>query len=166
MSEQQSSAVESDPNAQTPTDTEPDAQLLRVLADLDNLRKRYERQLASEAAAERARVVSMWLPVVDDLERALQHVDGSSDTVAEGVRAVRDHALAVLKRLGFARFDDLGRRFDPTRDEAVASVDVDAPAGRIVDVVSPGYLDGDDVLRPARVVVARAPSASAEPAPR
>jgi molecular chaperone GrpE len=142
--------------------SEPDPQLLRALADLDNLRKRYERQLATASRAERARVTSLWLPVVDDLERALQHTDdgdgdGGGGPMAEGLRAVYEHAVSVLAGLGFVRFDDVGRPFDPVRDEAVGAVDADAPPGRIVATVRPGYQDGDQVIRPARVVVARAP---------
>jgi len=136
--------------------SEPDPQLLRALADLDNLRKRYERQLASASQAERARVTSLWLPVVDDLERALQHTDGDLGALVEGVRAVYEHALSLLARLGFDRFDDVGQPFDPARHEAVGAIDADAPPGTIVATVRPGYAHGDDVLRPAHVVVARA----------
>jgi molecular chaperone GrpE len=136
---------------------EPDPQLLRVLADLDNLRKRYERRLAAEAAAERARVVASWLPIVDDLERALEQGEGGAPTGAlgEGLRAVYEQALAVLDRLGFARFDDIGRTFDPARHEAVATVATDEAPGTVTAAVRPGYETPDEVLRPARVVVAR-----------
>jgi molecular chaperone GrpE len=137
--------------------SEPDPQLLRALADLDNLRKRYERELASAAEAERKRVTSSWLAVVDDLERALAFADGNSGPLAEGVRAVYEHAISLLVRLGFHRFDDHGEPFDPVRHEAVGAIEADAPPGRIVATVRPGYERGDEVLRPARVVVARKP---------
>src|SRR5437016_8176476 len=136
--------------------SEPDPQLLRALADLDNLRKRYERQLASASEAERARVTSLWLPVVDDLERALQHSEGEAGPILEGVRAVYDHAISLLARLGFDRFEDVGQPFDPARHEAVGAIEADAPPGRLVAAVRPGYEDVDQVIRPARVVVARA----------
>jgi molecular chaperone GrpE len=146
------------PPAADAVQSEPDPQLLRALADLDNLRKRYERQLATASRAERARVTSLWLPVIDDLERALQHSDGGENgAMAEGLRAVYEHAVSVLAGLGFVRFDDMGRPFDPARHEAVGAIDADAPPGRIVALVRPGYEDGDEVIRPARVVVARAP---------
>jgi molecular chaperone GrpE len=134
---------------------EPDPQLLRALADLDNLRKRYERQLASASRAERERVTSLWLPVVDDLERALQHSD-EGGPMAEGLRAVYEHAISLLARLGFGRFEDVGQPFDPARHEAIGAIDADAPPGSIVAAVRPGYEDADQVIRPARVVVARA----------
>ncbi|MBV8950626.1 MAG: nucleotide exchange factor GrpE [Actinobacteria bacterium] len=143
---------------------EPDAvaarleeQLTRALADLDNLRKRYARELARERADERARTAAEWLPVVDNLELALQHADAADRALVEGIRAVREQALAVLERLGFPRFDDIGRAFDPMRDEAVSTVEADAPERTIVAAVRPGYGTDESILRPAGVVVARSP---------
>jgi molecular chaperone GrpE len=135
-----------------------DGRLLRAMADLDNLRKRFQREVAREREAERLRSAAEWVPVVDDLDRAIDHAaaDGSApDTFTEGLRAVRDHAVAVLERLGFPRFEDLGERFDPSRHEAVGTVEADAPAGTVVAVVRPGYGTPETVLRPAAVVVAR-----------
>jgi molecular chaperone GrpE len=153
MAEPQASETDEATDAER-TGAEPDPQLLRALADLDNLRKRYERQLALASQAERARVISLWLPVVDDLERALEHADGGP--MAEGLRAVYEHAISLLERLGYTRFDDVGKPFDPARHEAVGAIDADAPPSSIVAVVQPGYERMDEVLRPARVVVARA----------
>ncbi|HEY6596178.1 MAG TPA: nucleotide exchange factor GrpE, partial [Asanoa sp.] len=65
----------------------------RALADLDNLRKRFARELTMERGAERARVAAQGLPVIDNLERALEHASTADDPVVEGVRAVRDQAL-------------------------------------------------------------------------
>lgn len=133
--------------------------LRRALADLDNLRKRYEREVARERLTERMLVARQWLPVVDDLERALEHLaagdDGDRRAVIEGLRVVRDRALAVLAQLGFPRFDAMGTLFDPARHEAVSVVDSDARPGTVVGTIRPGYGAGDDVLRPAGVVVAR-----------
>jgi molecular chaperone GrpE len=146
--------------APLPTDSlldESHARLLRALADADNQRKRYERRLAKEAESERRRVVGMWLPIVDDLERALVHADESEGALSDGLRFVYDHALEVLGRLGFTRFDDVGRPFDPTRDEASGAIDADEPPGTVIATVRPGYESADDVLRPARVIVARPP---------
>src|SRR5215218_11113509 len=129
----------------------------RALADLDNLRKRYARELDRERAAERARVAAQWLPVVDDLDRALAHADEDPSAVLEGVRAVRDHATAVLARLGYPRFEEVGVPFDPARHEAVQAVaDADAPPGTVVAVLRPGYGREDHWLRPAAVAVATA----------
>jgi molecular chaperone GrpE len=134
-----------------------DEQLLRALADLDNLRKRFDREVARERSSQRARVTAEWLPVVDDLERVLEHAQADPSTLVEGVRAVYEQAISVLDRLGFPRFDAVGDHFDPQRHEAVSVADADAPAGTVVATVRPGYGTDEDVLRPAAVVVARPP---------
>ncbi|MEZ0074148.1 nucleotide exchange factor GrpE [Planotetraspora sp. GP83] len=129
---------------------------LRAVAELDNLRKRTARDIARQRLDERARVAAEWLPVIDNLELALRHADADADpgAVIEGVRAVRDQAVAVLARLGFPHVEDLGTRFDPARHEAVSMVEgPEAEPGTVVAVVRPGYGDGPDQLRPASVVV-------------
>lgn len=149
------------PREDTETGADTDARLeelhdrwLRATAELDNLRKRMARDLARQRLDERARVAAEWLPVVDNLELALRHADGDTGAVIEGVRAVRDQAVAVLARLGFPRVEDLGARFDPARHEAVSTVeDPEAEPGTVVAVVRPGYGEGPDQLRPASVVV-------------
>jgi molecular chaperone GrpE len=149
-----SPAADAEVEHRTPDDLDP--RVLRALADLDNVRKRYERRLATAALDERRRVLSMWLPVVDDLERALQYSDGDPSRVVAGVRSVYEHALAVLARLGLERFEDVGEQFDPERHEAVGAVDSDAAPGSIVAAAQAGYTSEGTTLRPARVVVARA----------
>lgn len=130
----------------------------RALADLDNLRKRYERDSATHRARERAQVAAAWLPVVDHLELALAHATASPTSIIDGVRGVRDQALAVLSGLGFPRRDDVGTTFDPARHEAVAATPTHAvPAGTVLEVVRPGYGEGEQQLRPAAVVVAARP---------
>jgi molecular chaperone GrpE (heat shock protein) len=94
-------------------------------------------------------VAAEWLPVVDNLERALEHPDSDSTALISGVRAVPDQALGVLTRLGFPRFEDIGLRFDPTRHEAVTTVESDADS--TVGAVWPGYESAEGVLRPAGV---------------
>ncbi|MGY1836343.1 nucleotide exchange factor GrpE [Blastococcus sp. SYSU DS0510] len=131
----------------------------RALADLDNLRKRYERESATQRARERAQVAAAWLPVVDHLELALAHATASPASIIDGVRGVRDQALAVLSGLGFPRRDDVGTTFDPARHEAVAATPTHAaPAGTVLEVVRPGYGEGEQQLRPAAVVVAAGPT--------
>jgi len=127
----------------------------RALADLDNLRKRYARELDRERSAERAKVAGSWLPVLDNLERALEHAGGEPDGLLEGLRSVRDQAVAVLAGLGYPRHEEVGMPFDPSRHEAVGVVhDADAAPGTVVRVVRPGYGEGERQLRPAAVAVA------------
>jgi molecular chaperone GrpE len=129
--------------------------LRRALADLDNVRKRHARELDRERAVERGRVASAWLPVLDNLERALKHADADPQTVVAGVRAVRDQALAVLAGLGYPRHDEVGVPFDPVKHEVVTVVDEpNAPPGTVVQVLRPGYGDAERQLRPGAVAVA------------
>jgi molecular chaperone GrpE len=130
---------------------------LRALAEADNVRKRCAAQVQRAQAEARAQVARQWLPVVDNLDRALEHAAADPRTIIEGIRAVRQQALGVLGSLGYPRRDDTGAMFDPARHEAIASrADPGAPAGSVVQVVLPGYGEGDHQLRPAQVVVAKA----------
>jgi molecular chaperone GrpE len=141
--------VESDPVAEL------EDRLRRALADAENARKRCERLVADARTDERARVASEWLPIVDNLERALEHAGAEAGAVIDGVRAVRDQAVALLRSLGFPRHDETDVPFDPQLHEAVSVVpDGDAPAGTVVHVVRAGYGEGTRQLRPAAVVVA------------
>ncbi len=126
----------------------------RAVAELDNFRKRVARERAADRYDERSRVAARWLPVIDNLDLALGHAEGEQTAILEGIRAVREQALAVLADLGFARREDLGQMFDPARHEAVGTaVDDEAPAGTVVHVARPGYGPDERVLRPASVVV-------------
>jgi molecular chaperone GrpE len=129
--------------------------LRRALADLDNLRKRYARELDRERVAASDRVVAAWLPVLDNLDRALSHADADPSTILEGVRAVREQALAVLASLGFSRQDEVGVPFDPVRHEVVNVVEnAEAEPGTVVRVLRPGYGAAERQLRPGAVTVA------------
>ena len=128
----------------------------RALADADNIRKRHAREVEQLRGQERALVAREWLPVLDSLDRALEHAGADPGAVIEGVRAVRDQALDVLARLGYPRRDDLGQPFDPARHDAIGTRPApDAPPGTVVEVARPAYGDGDHQLRPALVVVAQ-----------
>lgn len=128
----------------------------RALADLDNLRKRHARELERERTVERSRTAAAFLPVLDNLELALSHADADSGAVVEGIRAVRDQAVNVLELLGYPRHAETGMAFDPARHEVVSVVDdPDVEPGTVVQVLRPGYGDGDRQLRPATVTVAK-----------
>jgi molecular chaperone GrpE len=128
----------------------------RALADLDNYRKRTARMLDHERAEERARTSAAWLPVLDDLERALEHADAEPGAVIEGVRSVLDQAREVIARLGYPRRDDEGAPFDPALHEAVSTIAQPGSAeGTVVRVLRPGYGADQKQLRPAQVVVAK-----------
>jgi molecular chaperone GrpE len=127
----------------------------RAVADLENLRRRMAAEVDRERAYERNRSASALLPIVDNLDLALEHAAADPRSLIQGLLAVRDQAVNALAMLGFPRRDDLGVSFDPSRHEAVgADPGADAVPGTVVAVVRPGYGEGDRQLRPAAVVVA------------
>jgi molecular chaperone GrpE len=135
--------------------TEMEDRWRRAVAEIDNQRKRIARDIEHRRGEEQSRAAAQWLPVLDNLDLALQHAEADPTSIVEGVRAVRDQALAVLSGLGFPRReDDQGAPFDPALHEAVAAVPDAEREGRVLQVVRPGYGAGDHQLRPASVVVA------------
>jgi molecular chaperone GrpE len=129
----------------------------RAMADFDNLNKRFHREITRERGDERDQVAARLLPVIDNLELAVAHAGADPDTLIEGVRAVRDQAIAVLGQLGFNRGDEVGVPFDPIRHEVVATEpDAETAPGTVVRVLRPGYGNEEHQLRPAAVVVATA----------
>ena len=159
MSEQQ--ATQPDPVEGPGEDTaariaELDDRWRRTAAELDNFRKRCAQELMRAKDEERARTAASWLPVLDNLERALDHASSSDhDQLVEGLRAVQQQALSVLADLGYPRREDTGKAFDPAVHEAVGTVaDQELVPGTIASVIRPGYGANGEVLRPAAVVVA------------
>src|SRR4051812_16461222 len=132
----------------------------RALADLDNLRKRYARELERERHTEREKVTSAFLPILDNIDRALEHAGADPRSIVAGVHALREQALAVVAGLGFRREDEPGVPFDPTRHEVVGVVDpgdTGVAPGAVAQVLRPGYGAPGHQLRPATVTVAQRP---------
>jgi molecular chaperone GrpE len=132
---------------------------LRAAADLENVRKRARRDVAAAEARGIARLARELLPALDNFERALAAAEAQPENrdhhLTDGIRLVQTELLAALARVGIEPDSPKGERFDPHRHEAVAQQPVDgAEAGTIVEVYSAGYTYGEDVLRPAKVVVA------------
>lgn len=133
-----------------------DGEWRRALADADNLRKRFARDIERVRAQERAEAARAWLAVVDNLDRAVEHAQADPQAIIEGVRAIRDQADKTMADLGFARRDDTGQPFDPARHEAVgARSGTGAQPGTVVQVLRPAYGTGERQLRPAQVLVAK-----------
>jgi len=141
---------------------------LRASADMDNLRKRARRDVGAAEARGIGRLARELLPALDNLERALQAAEADPDRSAaptqgagfgdhamtKGIRLVQAEFVGALTRAGIAIEDPMGWPFDPHRHEALAQAPVEGtPAGVVVEVYQPGYVLGDAVLRPARVVV-------------
>jgi molecular chaperone GrpE len=125
----------------------------RAQADFENYRKRAAKEAAN--AGERAKIGLLrdFLPVLDNLERALESADQEA-ALAEGVRLVHSELVNVLKRNGVEPIEAEGRQFDPTVHEAMSTMAQDGTEpGTVLHVVEKGYRLNDTVIRPARVVV-------------
>ncbi len=131
---------------------------LRTAADFDNFRKRTRREIEDARRSGREDLLRVLLPVFDNLERALQSAQRSSDVkaMAEGLKMVDRQFVDALGREGIARVPTVGHPFDPTVHEAIQQVESgDHVPGTILAEVQPGYTQGDRLLRAAMVVVAK-----------
>ncbi len=129
--------------------------LKRVAAEFENYRKRVARDQPSLAARAHERIVKELLPVLDDLERALEAASEHQEAkLEEGVRLVHRELQEALAKEGLEEIETNGR-FDPHVHEALLSQPSEQDDGAILEVLQKGYRLGDRVLRPARVVVAQ-----------
>jgi molecular chaperone GrpE len=129
--------------------------LQRVAAEFENYRKRVARDQQSLAARAHERLVKELLPVLDDLERALQAASEHQEAkLEEGVKLVHRELQEALAKEGLSEIETNGR-FDPHVHEALLSQPSGGEEGAILDVLQKGYRLGDRVLRPARVVVSQ-----------
>lgn len=135
---------------------------LRLQAELENFKKRQQRRFAQEAAADRERILLDMLPLADHLELGLQHLKDHSDATSsplmesylDNLESTRRAFLEALKRHGIDAVDAAGQAFNPQVHEALGQVpSTDVAEGDVVQVVQAGYMDGDRLLRPARVLV-------------
>ena len=127
--------------------------LQRLKAEFDNYRKRVARERAALAAHASERLVRDLVPVLDDLERALEFAAAHEEAQLEdGVRLVHRALADALAKEGLAEIATDGK-FDPHTQEALLSQPSEAEEGTVIQVLQKGYLLGDRVLRPARVVI-------------
>lgn len=135
--------------------------LLRTAADLDNFRKRAAREKEDAVRFAGASLVERLLSVLDSLELGLAAADGSADaaTIAEGMRMTFNQLATALREEGLEAIDATGAPFDPHQHEAVSALEsADAPEGHVIQQLRKGYRFRDRLIRPASVVVAKAPS--------
>jgi molecular chaperone GrpE len=131
---------------------------LRLAADFDNYRKRVAREHSELMGRATERLVKELLPVLDDLGRALVAADEHEEAkLVEGVQLVHRQLSALLEREGLAEIETNGR-FDPHVHEALLSQPSEQEEGTVLEVIQKGYRLGERILRPARVVVAAAPT--------
>jgi molecular chaperone GrpE len=133
----------------------PDDSYLRLAADFDNYRKRTAREHAELTQRANERLLNELLPVLDDLERALEAAAEHEEAkLEEGVRLVHRSLVGLVERHGLTEIDTEGA-FDPHVHEALlAQPGEGAEEGSVLQVLQKGYRLGDKVVRPARVIVA------------
>jgi len=139
--------------------------LLRALADMENLRKRTEREVADARQYGIAGFARDVLQVADNMHRALDAIgdelressDANVKALVEGVDLTERELMKVLEKHGVKMFMPIREKFDPNFHQAMYEVpDSDAPPGTVVQVIQAGYLLGERVLRPAMVAIAKA----------
>ncbi len=175
MTDETAGANEAAPVAPDQGDADPMAELakqaadhkdrwLRTLAEMENLRRRTEREVADARTYGVANFARDVLVVADNMSRAMQALDAEIREKADaGVKALLDgvelterELLNVLEKHGIKKLDPQGQKFDPNVHQAMFEVpDPSVPSGTVVQVVQPGYTIGERVLRPALVGVAK-----------
>ena len=126
----------------------------RALAEFQNYRKRLDRDRQGEQAIMKGELIKKVLPVLDDLERALQNRP-ADDAWVGGIELIQRKLQAILEAEGVKRIEAMGSQFDPNFHEAVAKEPAEgAESGQVIEVIQQGYMLGDRVIRPTQVRVA------------
>jgi molecular chaperone GrpE len=138
--------------------------LLRTLADMENLRKRTEREVADARQYGIASFARDVLGVADNFRRALDAIgpelragaDAATASFIEGVELTEKELLKALEKNGIRKIEPQGEKFDPNLHQAMYEVpDPSVPSGSVVQVIQPGFVIGERILRPAMVAVAK-----------
>ena len=137
--------------------------IVRLTADFDNFRKRAQREKDEARQFANQGLLEKLLPVLDNFEMALTAVKDADPSVRDGVQMILDQLLGVLKESGVEPVDAMGHPFDPNLHEALSQEETtEVEEGTVVQQVQRGYKLNDRLVRPARVVVAKAPGAAEE----
>jgi molecular chaperone GrpE len=136
--------------------------LLRMAAEFENWKKRAKREQDEAQNRGREALLKELLPSLDNLERALKHA-AENDPLAVGVRLVEKQLLGALEKFQVTRFSSVGKPFDPSLHEAIQQVETaEHPSGTVAQEFASGYMQGQRLLRPAMVGVAKAPAGDAK----
>jgi molecular chaperone GrpE len=133
-------------------------QWIRTAADFDNFRKRTRRELEDARKSGREEILKEFLPVFDNLERAIHSAQRAQEVkaVADGLQMILRQYGDTLGRVGIQKVKTIGQQFDPSHHEAIQQIETDEhPPGTVVAEVQPGYLQGERLIRAAMVVVAK-----------
>ena len=133
---------------------------VRAMAELDNVRRRAEREVANAHRYGSEKIIASLLPVVDSLEQALQLAVNDSDTaMREGLELTMKLFVDALQKFEVEQIDPLGAVFDPHQHVAMSIMEVaDTPANTVITVFQKGYKLNDRLIRPARVIVSKSKS--------
>ena len=125
--------------------------------ETDETRQRLNRSADERAAGEKAKYIASLLPVLDDLNRAIQSENTTREALLDGVRSIASSFQSALANAGVEPIESVGEEFNPELHEAVDTAETDAEMdGRVIEEYSRGFRMGDRLLRPARVKVGRA----------
>ncbi len=165
---------EAEPAAERATELESEVaklkdQLLRALAEQENIRRRAQREREDAVKYAAQKFANDLLSVADNLRRALESAPAAQDeftkTLLAGVAATERELLGAFEKHGIRRLDPAGEKFDHNFHQAIFEVEqTGKPAGTVVQVLAPGYLLRDRLLRAAMVGVAKGNAPAAEPA--
>jgi molecular chaperone GrpE len=129
---------------------------LLAMADFENYKKRIERQFREIADSGRRELLKNFLPVIDNLERALSFEDANADALRNGVQQTLKGFEAVLGMEGVKPINVKGQKFDPKVAEAIGTQQAEGiEDDTVLEEAQKGYTIGDDLLRPAKVIVAK-----------
>ena len=133
---------------------------LRAMAELENFRRRSRRELESSINLARAELLKQLLDVVDNLDRALDHLreseGGANEGYERGFRLIQEQMLKILRENGVSRIEAENHPFDPNLHDAISQIETEqVPSQHVARVVKEGYRLNDMVLRPATVIVAQ-----------
>lgn len=133
-------------------------QLLRAKAETQNIQRRAAQERNEAIRFANADLMRALIPVLEDFDRAMEAADTSNQAILEGTRLVHANLIKALREAGLEPIEAKGEDFDPSIHEALMHQPTsEAPPGRVIEQVTRGYRLRDRVLRPARVVVAKAP---------
>jgi len=128
--------------------------ILRLSAEIQNMRKRYEEELSNRAKYEGFDLIKSLLPIIDNFERAIAMDKSENDKYMEGYKMIYTNMLSILKNVGVTEIDCLHKPFDPKTMEAVLTENIiEEEQGVVLDVLQKGYMYKDKLLRPAMVKV-------------
>ncbi|MBI5048737.1 MAG: nucleotide exchange factor GrpE [Deltaproteobacteria bacterium] len=133
---------------------------LRTCADLENYKKRVEKEKGELISFSNERLIKELIPVVDNLERAVGHIEDESDlsAIQDGIKLILDNLLAVLKKFGIGVVSAMGAKFDPAKHEAVNQEETsECEPGTVVKEFHKCYYLNGRLLRPAMVVISKLP---------